>query len=433
MTKAERWQTLTLDLKEPLRELCCEAGYDGVRALFLWDGLPLGHARFPAAQSPVSPSCLARAAARAVATPAGDRLLEEGFRPVLPGLPDPVLRKPVQTVGRLSALEKPLERICVTQGGSGPTVSVAVCTRERPAELRRCLKSLLASAEPPEEILVIDNAPQSATTREALKEFTGVLYYSEPRSGLSAARNRALSVARGDVVAFADDDVVVDRHWVKHLRRSFLDPKVMLVTGLVLPAELETPAQVMFEEYFQFFHQGYRTRRFDAEYFMAMRERGVPVWEIGAGANMAVRRRAFDLGYRFDTRLGPGVFGGCGEDSEFWYRLLAGGWTCLYEPTAFVYHYHRRDLEALRRQVRQYMQGHVAALLLQFARYRHRGNLKRLFFELPMEYFLLALRLVVTGFSLENRILLGGALGCLAGLGFIFRLFPRSAPAQTSP
>jgi GT2 family glycosyltransferase len=186
----------------------------------------------------------------------------------------------------------------------------------------------------------------------------------------------------------------------------------------VLPGELETPAQLMFEEDFHFFHQGYRRRRFDSDFFSRLRGRSVPVWDIGAGANMAIRREAYTRGYSFDTRLGPGVFGGCGEDSEYCYRLLADGWSCAYEPSAFVYHFHRREMRGLRRHVRQYMQGHVAALLLQFWKYRHPGNLRRLFLELPAEYAILMLRLIVTGFTLDNRILLSGALGCLAGLRF---------------
>jgi glycosyltransferase involved in cell wall biosynthesis len=280
------------------------------------------------------------------------------------------------------------------------------------------LTSVLASSEAPYEIVVIDNAPNSASTREVVNQFAGVRYHCEPQQGLSAARNTALAVATGDVVAFADDDVTVHSDWVWRIRRSFEDPKVMLATGLVLPGELQTPAQLMFEESFHFFHQGYRRRYFDAAYFAALRNKSVPVWDIGAGANMAIRREAFNLGYRFDTRLGPGVFGGCGEDSEYCYRLLAEGWSCVYEPSACVYHFHRRELHALRRHVRQYMQGHVAALLLQFMKYRHVGSLRRLFLELPAEYLILFLRLIVTGFALDNRILFSGVLGCFSGLRF---------------
>ena len=423
-----RWKVMSLELTQPLPELCCEAGYDGVRVVFLSRGVPLGHRRFSAEQLPLSPAHLANCAAQAIAPAAGDYLLEDGFHPALPGLPDPAIQDPLRALQSLLALEKPMDLLChqlpETSRDARKTISVAVCTRERPAELSRCLDSLLASSELPQEIVVVDNAPLTTDTREVVARFSGVRYHVEPQQGLSAARNAALAVASSDIVAFADDDVVVSPDWIARLRRCFEDPKVMVATGLVLPAELETPAQMMFEETFQFFHQGYRARRFDARYFAAMRAKGVPVWNVGAGANMAIRREAFKLGYRFDTRLGPGVFGGCGEDSEFWYRLLAEGWTCLYEPAAFVYHFHRKDLSTLRRQVYEYMQGHVAALLLQFAKYGHAGNLRRLVLELPVEHFILLLRLVVTGFSLENRILLRGALGCLAGLRFA--LSPKS-------
>jgi GT2 family glycosyltransferase len=225
-------------------------------------------------------------------------------------------------------------------------------------------------------------------------------------------------MSTGEIVAFIDDDVVPHSEWTMAVCRCFEDPKVMVATGLILPAQMETPAQRIFEQSFQYFHQGYRKRYFDSAYFTALKSKGVPVWSIGAGANMAIRRTAYQIGYRFDTRLGPGIFGGCGEDSEFWYRLLADGWSCLYDPSACVYHYHRREVSALRGLVYQYMKGHVAALLLQFAKYRQIGNLRRLLLNLPAEYAILLLRLVATGFSLDNRILFGGLAGCFSGLRF---------------
>jgi GT2 family glycosyltransferase len=422
MIRRERWMVASIELSEPYKPLCCDAGYDGVRAVFLWKGLALGHRRFHVAQLPLDARQMAHCAAQAITPAAGDRLIAEGFRSALPGLAEPALEDAEQALRRLLAVERPMESL----GGPEPartepalTVSVAVCTRERPSELARCLASLFSLSERPQEIIVIDNAPQSSATRDLVTSFPGIRYHCEPRKGLSAARNTALTLAATDIVAFTDDDVAVHADWLARLRCCFDHPDVMVVTGLVLPGELETAAQMMFEESFHFFHQGYRRRCFDSAYFTALRGKSVPVWDIGAGANMAIRRRAFELGYRFDTRLGPGVFGGCGEDSEFCYRLLADGWSCIYEPAAFVYHFHRRELRELRRHVRQYMQGHVAGLLLQFAKYHHAGNLRRLFLELPAEYLLLFLRLIVTGFALDNRILFSGALGCLSGLRFL--------------
>jgi GT2 family glycosyltransferase len=98
---------------------------------------------------------------------------------------------------------------------------------------------------------------------------------------------------------------------------------------------------------------------------------------------MAIRRESIDRVGFFDERLGAGA-AGCSEDSEYWYRLLAEGWSCAYEPAAVVFHYHRDDWMSLRRQARSYLKGHTAALLVQYSRFAHWGNLVRLFLILPL-------------------------------------------------
>ena len=419
-----RWKVVAIELDEPLRELRADPGYDGFRVVFLRSGVALGHCIIAAEALPLESAHLAAMAANAVAEASGAYLLDEGFRSALPGLRVPTPENPEQVLAALCQIKSPISELPKamreTVGYSHMSVTVAVCTHERPVELARCLASILRSTERAEEIIVVDNAPTSSATRDVVAGFEGVRYVCEPRKGLSAARNAALAAAACDVVAFADDDVTVHPEWVRRIRRSFADPSVMVVTGLVLPAELETEAQRIFEQDLQFFHQGYRRRRFDSDFFQRTRSKGVPVWSIGAGANMAIRRAAFELGYRFDTRLGPGVFGGCGEDSEYWYRLLHDGWSCIYEPAICVSHYHRRDLPALRQLVYEYMKGHVAALILQFRKTREIGNLRRLLLRLPAEYLILLLRSAATGFPIEYRIQLRGALGCLAGLRFLF-------------
>src|SRR5258708_3371102 len=258
MTIHGRWKVVSVDLSEPLPEFDVEAGYEGVRAVFFWKGVALGHCELSAAQLPLGRGQLASVAARAIAQAAGDYLLTEGFRSALPGLPEPRTENSVDALTALVRMDRPVQelagRLTAPKQERQTTVSVAVCTRERPDALARCLKSLAASSEPPAEILVIDNAPVSDATRQVLAQFPGVRYYCEPRLGLSAARNAALAVASGDIVAFTDDDVVVHPGWIDSLHRCFDDPQVMVATGLILPAELETPAQVIFERSFQFFH-----------------------------------------------------------------------------------------------------------------------------------------------------------------------------------
>jgi len=92
-------------------------------------------------------------------------------------------------------------------------------------------------------------------------------------------------------------------------------------------------------------------------------EYGVPVWEIGAGANMAFRKSIFDLVGYFDERLDVGA-SGCSGDSEFWYRILAEGWNCFYQPKAYVYHQHREEAKDLNHQLFSYMRGQVSSLLV---------------------------------------------------------------------
>ena len=99
--------------------------------------------------------------------------------------------------------------------------------------------------------------------------------------------------------------------------------------------------------------------------------------------------------------------------------MLAEGWTCRYEPTAVAYHYHRRDLDSLKKQIFYYMRGHVTELLIRFEKYRHWGNLIRLAILLP--YFT---HLFLFGFlkgKLRYSTLLIEIVGCFSGAKFYFK------------
>jgi SAM-dependent methyltransferase/GT2 family glycosyltransferase len=208
-----------------------------------------------------------------------------------------------------------------------------------------------------------------------------VTYVAEPRPGLSAARNAALAATGAALLAFVDDDVVVEPGWLGWLCAPFADPAVGAVCGLVLPAALDTEAQLAFETVLGGLGRGFVPRRADRA-LLDGRLRAAPVWDLGAGANMAVRRAALDAVGAFDERLGAGA-AGCSEDSELWHRLLAAGWAVVYEPASVVEHEHRRTWPELERQAHAYLRGHVAALFVQFARTRHPGELVRAFARLP--------------------------------------------------
>jgi len=138
---------------------------------------------------------------------------------------------------------------------------------------------------------------------------------------------------------------------------------------------------------------------------------------------MAFRRQVFLLLGGFDERLDVGA-AGCGGDSEFWYNLLFHGKTCRYEPGAVVFHTHRSDWKGLESQIFHYMRGHVAALLIQFEKHRHWGNLRRLFITLPWSWTRLFLTGCMRGFGLRHRFLLQELAGSLSGLWY-YLLQPR--------
>jgi GT2 family glycosyltransferase len=144
---------------------------------------------------------------------------------------------------------------------------------------------------------------------------------------------------------------------------------------------------------------------------------------------MTIRREAFKHVGLFDERLGAGT-SGCSEDSEFWYRVLAEGWTCRYDPTVVVYHYHRREMESLRQQAYLYMRGHVTALFVQYERYGHWGNLKRIFWVLPRHYARVFFR--IRGRTWSKRMLIDQIRGCVAGL-FYYLGHRKQTPGDSSP
>lgn len=281
---------------------------------------------------------------------------------------------------------------------SSVDMSVVICTRNRSRMLQRCLDALLQQESVPREIIVVDNAPDDNSTEEVVKLYPSATYIREPRPGLDIARNTGALRASRPVVAYTDDDVILHPQWTYRVWEVFKNPAVAAMTGLVIASSLDTESQQLFEKHWSF-NRGYCEKIYDRSFMEAHLSSGPPVWEIGAGANMAFRKPVLEqVGY-FDERLDVGA-AGCSGDSEIWFRILNQGMTILYEPLAVVHHEHRKEMPALQHQIFQYMRGFAAAALIQQEQQEQAGYRTHLYKVLPKYYT----KLLIKGFpSYDSR------------------------------
>jgi GT2 family glycosyltransferase len=246
------------------------------------------------------------------------------------------------------------------------TVSIVLATLDRPDDLRRSLSDLTKQrTQRPIEILVVDNNPASGTTMEVLREFPNVHLIEEQRRGLSYARNAGIAASKGDIIVSVDDDTRIPEDWLEKLLMPFTQNNVMIVTGNVLPLRQATRAERAFEEYGGL-GRGSKRKLFNRWWFDSFHIQPVPTWQIGATANAAFRSNIFnypEIGM-LREELGPGTPTGCGEDTYLFYKTLKLGHTIVYEPSAFVWHKHRRTMPELRHQIYAYSKGHIAYHLI---------------------------------------------------------------------
>jgi glycosyltransferase involved in cell wall biosynthesis len=279
---------------------------------------------------------------------------------------------------------------------SSPSISVVIPSLlARGDGLRSCLMSLARLDYPDYEVIVVDNRPAGAPP----VDLPGVRLVRETRPGISAARNRGLEVASGEIVAFTDDDVEVDPGWLSTIATRLTEhPDEACVTGLLLPRELETSAQLAVEE----FYDGFGPRTFAPVSHRMRAPRGRSLLApatvdgvgddgrarrsfslyatgcFGTGANMAFRTEVLrELG-GFDVALGTGTEARGGEELAVFARLAWRGHSVGFEPAAIVLHTHYRDDASLERQIEGYGVGYAAMLTaLVLDDPRHLGRMLR--------------------------------------------------------
>lgn len=223
-----------------------------------------------------------------------------------------------------------------------PQVSVVILTFDRPAALRRCLASLAAQSFPASAFEVVLVDVSTTPVQAVVADFAGslsIVHVVGPNAGVAANRNTGAAHARGDVLAFLDDDCRADRDWLARLAKAVAAaPRVLAAAAVAHEAPATAVAaagQVITEGVDAFFNPPHAAPRF------------LP------GLNFALDRRAYLALGGCDATYGQLA----AEDREFIDRWRATGGTLMLCRDIVVHHDHRSTLRGFVRQYFNYGRG----------------------------------------------------------------------------
>ena len=212
-------------------------------------------------------------------------------------------------------------------------ISTVICTRNREDKIGTAIQSVLANDYPSFDLTVIDQSTTDAT-RQVVEPLAAkdsrVRYVHVEDAGLSRAYNNGIGRTTGEILAFTDDDCIVDSDWLSSIAKAFaVEPDGELLYGQVLAAgdtpddisqtpALEIPVAERLSK-----HDGFKV--------------------FGMGANFAARRSLFASIGGFDTVLGGGGELRSSQDFDLAYRAYRGGHVILLRPDVALRHDGRRE------------------------------------------------------------------------------------------
>ena len=220
------------------------------------------------------------------------------------------------------------------------SLTVVIATRNRGDSILRTLHSVFANTYPNFEILVVDQSLNDDTAK-AVQPFLAdprFRYVRSDTKGLGVSHNLALEMVRTELVAITDDDCEVPPNWLSLLVESFArDERIGVIYGNVLPTDYD-------------YTKGYIPLFIGKEEHLLTSFNSDVVKGLGIGANMAIRRSAWQAVHGFDTSFGPGSPLGNMEDRDIAVRILLAGYHVFFNPACSVLHYGFRTNDVLRKQ-----------------------------------------------------------------------------------
>jgi glycosyltransferase involved in cell wall biosynthesis len=333
-----------LDLDQPLPGLNADLRFEAARLLVRLHQRPMGEVTVELEKRPLHADDLAKHVWLQLGDSIAAHCADDGM-PSPDGLSGAGLTRPAQPPCVQSSAEAPK-----------PAITVVVATHNRTDSLLRCLESLSRTDYEDFDVIVVDSAPATDETEATLAQRPAwrfpLTYVRLEQPGLALAHNAALDKVTGKFVAITDDDTEVAPNWLTAIAQAFADTGATCVTGLILPAELETPGQLLVEETWGF-GRGFARRVFSLD-----EPEGDPVFpfsagRFGSGANMAFRADWLNR-HGFDPATGAGTPARGGDDLVAFLNVITDGKVLVYEPNAAVRHWHRREWEVLHRQAFSY-------------------------------------------------------------------------------
>lgn len=244
------------------------------------------------------------------------------------------------------------------------SITVAVCTMDRPDTLERTLQALDEQSDQDFQVVVVDDSvpPDPGAARRAL-EHPRLRVIRGDGDGLSRARNQAWRAVTSEWVVYLDDDVVPSERWIEELRRAMgAHPEADIVSGPVVAEAIEGGASLV-------------VTAVEVERDELLSGPRVRPWTVGLTVAMAIRRSALeDLG-GYDERLGPGRRFPSAEDVDVNYRFLRAGGIAYVTTRPLARHVQWREPAALGPHFRGYMTGWTGFATKQIRQGDLRGGL----------------------------------------------------------
>jgi len=222
-------------------------------------------------------------------------------------------------------------------------ISVVISTYNRSASLRKTIESLLKQENLQgisTQIVIVDHNctddTKAVVHRIMADSGQDIRYVFEKHPSVSAARNRGIAESSGDIIAFTDDDVIVDKCWLHNMAKAFKESECDVLAGKILPVYPEhTPQWVKDHQEFLngpivYRHHGDNSRFYDDTMLPFI------------GAHMVFKRKCFDDYGLFSTEVGFGTDFPYGEDVEMFQRLNKKV-KIYYCADCVVWHAHQKE------------------------------------------------------------------------------------------